>query len=222
MQVEDPVPSLFTFNIKDERIRDLPGISFESVQTKIAGTKIQADGPMLVTHWGLSGPAILKLSAFAARELASFSYNFNLLVNYLPNYNQEELKHYFSEYKNTNPKQLISNYSHFEIPKRFWQQLCLYLQMQHVKWEEAGKKQINQLIEQLQNAIYTVNGKSTYKDEFVTCGGVSLQEVDLSTMQSKKFPGLYFAGEVLDIDAVTGGFNFQAAWSTAYIISENI
>lgn len=222
LQIAEPVPSLFTFNIHDARIKDLPGMSFEIVQSRIAGTKIQAEGPLLITHWGLSGPAILKLSAFAARELAVRNYKFKVLINFFPGQSQEELKDYFNEYKVKNPKQMISTCTHFSMPKRYWQRLCGYLQIDQVKWEEAGKKQINQLVEQLTNALFLVHGKSTFKEEFVTCGGVSLSEIDMKTMQSKKYPGLYFAGEVMDIDAITGGFNFQAAWSTAYLIAENI
>lgn len=222
LQIEEPVPSLFTFKINDERIKNLPGISFQNVQSRIAGTKIETEGPLLITHWGMSGPAVLKLSAFAARELAAFNYRFDLLINFLPDKSQEEIRRYFQEYKNINLKQQISTNAHFAIPKRYWQQLCIHLQIDHMKWDDMGKKQINQLIEQLSNASFAVQGKSTFKEEFVTCGGVNLSEINMNTMQSKKFPNLYFAGEVLDVDAITGGFNFQAAWSTAYIIAENI
>jgi predicted Rossmann fold flavoprotein len=222
INIEAPVPSLFTFNIDDPRIKELQGISFDLVQTRIAGTKVQTDGPLLITHWGLSGPAVLKLSAFAARELATKKYVFNLLVNFIPQHSQEEIRNYFVDYKNSNPKQLLSTRTHFNLPKRYWQQLCDFLKIETMRWEDVGKKQINPLIEQLCNALFEVNGKSTFKEEFVTCGGVKLREIDLKTMQSKAFPGLYFAGEVLDIDAVTGGFNFQAAWASAYIVSENI
>jgi len=222
IHIEEPVPSLFTFNIHDERIKELQGISFDLVQTRIAGAKVQTDGPLLITHWGLSGPAILKLSAFAARELAAKNYVFHLLVNFIPQHSQDDIRKYFADYKSKSPKQLLSTNTHFNLPKRYWQQLCHFLQIENMRWENVGKKQVNQIIEQLCNALFEVNGKSTFKEEFVTCGGVKLGEVDLKTMQSKTFTGLYFAGEVLDIDAVTGGFNFQAAWASAYIVSENI
>lgn len=218
-----PVPSLFTFNIKDNRINDLPGSVFKHVQCKIAGTKITSEGPLLITHWGLSAPAILKLSAFAARELADRQYKFDILVNLCGRLNQEEVRAGFVDIIQEHPKKKLSSVSPFDIPKRYWHNLLRILEFKEDNtWSDIGKKQLNKLVEQLSNAQFSVDGKSTFKDEFVTAGGVSLDEINKNTMESKLHPGLYFAGEVTDIDAITGGFNFQAAWTTAWVVSESV
>lgn len=221
--IVDPVPSLFTFNIKDPRINDLPGSVFKHVQCKIAGTKITSEGPLLITHWGLSAPSILKLSAFAARELAERDYQFDILVNLCGVMSQEDIRAGLLEIINQHPKKKIASVSPFEIPKRYWHNLINILEFKEDNtWSDIGKKQLNKLVEQLSNAQFSVDGKSTFKEEFVTAGGVSLEEIDKNTMESKKHTGLYFAGEVADIDAVTGGFNFQAAWTTAWVVSESV
>lgn len=223
LQVISPVPSLFTFNVKDDRIKGLMGVAFENASIKIVGTKLSDNGPMLITHWGLSGPAILKLSAWGARELESLNYRFKVLINFTGQQKPEEAKSHLLAYKESNPKRKIVNYPLFDLPKRFWEQLIEYCGIDNEQtFGELPKKQTNKLIEELTQGLYGVNGKSTFKEEFVTAGGVNLNEIDLNTFESKHFKNLYLAGEVLDIDALTGGFNFQACWSAGWVISEMI
>lgn len=217
------VPSLFTFNIKDERIAGLPGISFEDARVKITGSKLEESGPLLITHWGMSGPAILKLSAWGAYELESKAYKFDIMINFTGTAKPDELRNNLKKYTDANPKRKVINYPLFDLPKRFWERIIEYCGIsKETPFVELGKKQRNKLIEELSQGRYTVNGKSTFKEEFVTAGGVKLSEVNLDTFECKRFPGLYIAGEVLDIDAITGGFNFQACWSAGWVISENI
>lgn len=216
------VPSLFTFNIKDERLANLQGISFDDVSVKITGSKLSEDGPLLITHWGLSGPAILKLSSRGAYELHDQQYQFEILINFT-SYPPEEFRNGLLSYKASNPKRKVVNYPLFEIPKRFWERICDFANIDPgTPYNELSKKQINKLTEELTQGRYKVNGKSTFKEEFVTAGGVDLSEIDLDTFECKRFPGLYLAGEVLNIDALTGGFNFQACWSGGWAISESI
>jgi predicted Rossmann fold flavoprotein len=217
-----PVPSLFTFNIKDPRIKDLMGLSaFASV--KVKGSKLCASGPLLITHWGMSGPGILRLSAWGARELADKNYQFALLVNWLNDVDLEEAVDILKDLKEEHTKKTIIKKSPFEFPNRLWESLVLASGItQETKWADLSKKQINQLAEQLTNGVFQVNGKSTFKEEFVTAGGVDLKEINFKTMESKLLPSLYLAGEVLNIDAITGGFNFQNAWTGGFIISEAI
>ncbi|MEQ8473717.1 MAG: NAD(P)/FAD-dependent oxidoreductase [Marinoscillum sp.] len=223
LNIVPPVPSLFTFNIKDPRIEGLMGISFSDVKIKIIGTKLYEAGPLLITHWGLSGPAVLKLSAWGARELAAKDYKFNITVNYLGEVNSDQARTEIIQLKTNHPKRKVLNYPLFGLPKRFWEQLCTYCDINdEVIFGEFPKKQMNKLIEELTQGFYSVDGKSTFKEEFVTSGGIKLTEVNLSTFESKRFPNLYLAGEVIDIDALTGGFNFQACWSEAWMISQNI
>jgi predicted Rossmann fold flavoprotein len=218
-----PVPSLFTFNIPNNELTKLMGVSVPHAKIKIANTKLETEGPLLITHWGLSGPAILKASAWGARILNEMSYNFTVQVNWLPSYKEEELRSLFIEYKESNAAKNIGGNSPVEIPKRLWE---FFLHKTFVnetnRWADLNKKQINSLVNILLNDTYEVKGKTTFKEEFVTCGGVSLKEIDFSTMQSKLVPNLYFAGEVLDIDGITGGFNFQNAWTTAWIAAKGI
>lgn len=216
--IEEPVPSLFTFNMPSEPVTELMGIVVEKTLTSIQGTKLQSDGPLLITHWGMSGPSVLKLSAFGARILANKNYTCNLQVNWVnePNYEKvmEELKNIV---KNNGNKQ-IQNFRAYLLPERLWHFLLQKIEIPLTKkWNELGKKNLNRLCNLLTNDLYSVKGKTTFKEEFVTCGGVSLQDINFKTMESKKLPNLYFAGEVLDIDGITGGYNFQAAWTTAYI-----
>ena len=217
-----PVPSLFTFNIKDPRIKDLMGLSaFASV--KVKGSKLSASGPLLITHWGMSGPGILRLSAWGARELADKNYQFALLVNWLNDIDLEEAVDVLKNLKEEHTKKTIIKKSPFEFPNRLWESLVLASGIsEETKWADLSKKQINQLAEQLTNGVFQVNGKSTFKEEFVTAGGVDLKEINFKTMESKLLPNLYLAGEVLNIDAITGGFNFQNAWTGGFIISEAI
>ena len=217
-----PVPSLFTFNIKDPRIKDLMGLSaFATV--KVKKSKLQASGPLLITHWGVSGPGILRLSAWGARELAEKKYQFAIQVNWLNETTFEEAMDLLKEIKEQNTKKLIAKYAHFELPKRLWENLVKAAGIEEeTKWADVSKKQLHAFVEQLTNAEFQVNGKSTFKEEFVTAGGIDLKEVNFKTMESKILPNVYFAGEILNIDAITGGFNFQNAWTGGFIVANSI
>ncbi|MEM8722926.1 MAG: NAD(P)/FAD-dependent oxidoreductase [Cyanobacteria bacterium P01_G01_bin.39] len=224
-KIESAVPSLFTFNIKDERLQGLAGVSVNQSQVKLGAGKhkLEQMGALLITHWGVSGPAILKLSAWGARFLAQLKYRSPLQINWLPEYNQENLKQILSQEKQTNPKKKIINYCPVNLPKRLWQSLVKYARIKPEKvWSEISKKELNKLAAEIIQGQYEIKGKGVFKDEFVTCGGISLKEVNFKTMESKKCPGLYFAGEILDIDGVTGGFNFQSAWTTSWIAGQAI
>lgn len=223
IEINPPVPSLFTFNIQDSRLDDLSGIAFDNVETKIAGTKLHESGPLLITHWGLSGPAVLKLSAWGARELAKLKYDFQIIVNFVAGKNFDQVREDIKSYKDTNPKKKVSTNPLFNIPKRYWLSICVFAEIREdAIYADLGKKSINKVAEELSQASFNVLGKSTFKEEFVTCGGVKLSEIDLNTMESKRYPKLFFTGEILDIDAITGGFNFQSCWSTAWLIGQNI
>lgn len=218
----EPVPSLFTFNIKDVRIKDLMGLSTVA-SVKVKKSKLQASGPLLITHWGMSGPGILRLSAWGARELADKKYQFAIQVNWLNETDFEEAIDLLKTIKEENSKKLVSKYAHFELPKRLWENLVKASGItEETKWADVNKKQLNTLAEQLTNAEFQVNGKSTFKEEFVTAGGIDLKEVNFKTMESKVLPNLFFAGEILNVDAITGGFNFQNAWTGGFIVAENI
>ncbi len=218
-----PVPSLFTFNIKDNRINELMGISVPVANCAVVDTKIMTSGPLLITHWGLSGPAILKLSAWGARELHTKQYNFKLKINFIPEYSYATCFDFLHSLKKYIPKKTIQQTNELNLPSRLFKNLCQYCGInEKLNWSDISKEKMQQLAETLTESIFEVNGKSNFKDEFVTCGGIDLREVDFKTMQSKMFPHLYFAGEVLNIDAITGGFNFQAAWTTAYIAAVGI
>jgi len=217
-EIEEPVPSLFTFNMPDEPIKELMGVVADPVSLKIIGSKLQSDGPLLITHWGMSGPAILKLSAFGAEELSKEEYQFNVLVNWTGEKTEQEVREMLKAVVGDHGLKKITNVNPFQLPRRLWEFLIGKLEFgENMIWQNLGKKNINRLVHLLTNDEYQVQGKTTFKEEFVTCGGVSLYDVDMKTMQSRKSPNLYFAGEVLDIDGVTGGFNFQAAWTTGYI-----
>ena len=212
-----PIPSLFTFNMPNEPIKVLMGLVVENARVKIKDTKIQTQGPLLITHWGMSGPAILKASSFGARELSERDYNFEIQINWVDQTNTELLFEQLQEFSQLHPQKGIGNQKAFPLPNRLWNFL---LQKAAIptdrKWIEIGKKKFRQLAALLTQDSYQVAGKTTFKEEFVTCGGVDLSEIDLKTMQSKKLSNLYFAGEVIDVDAITGGYNFQAAWSGGY------
>ncbi len=218
----EPVPSLFTFNVKDVRIKDLMGLSTVA-SVKVKKSKLQASGPLLITHWGMSGPGILRLSAWGARELADKKCQFAIQVNWLNETDFEEAIDLLKTIKEENSKKLVSKYAHFDLPKRLWENLVKASGItEETKWADVNKKQLNTLAEQLTNAEFQVNGKSTFKEEFVTAGGIDLKEVNFKTMESKVLPNLFFAGEILNIDAITGGFNFQNAWTGGFIVAENI
>jgi predicted Rossmann fold flavoprotein len=213
-----PVPSLFTFNMPKEPITALMGIAVEEAQVRISGTKILTQGPLLITHWGMSGPAILKASSFGARALSDKEYQFEVQVNWLNESNTELLFEKLQAFIEINPQKKVINHKAFPLPQRLWKHLVVTCGIPVSRsWKELGKKKSRQLITLLSQHKFKVAGKTTFKEEFVTCGGVSLDDVDLNTLKSKIVPNLYFAGEVIDVDAITGGYNFQAAWSTGFI-----
>ncbi len=218
-----PVPSLFTFNIPNNNITELMGVSIEPVTVKIKDSTVETEGPVLITHWGLSGPAVLKASAIGARLFAEKNYKFTAQINWLMGANDEEVFTDLCWYKMQHPTQKVVNTTHLHVPKRLWEFLVSKSGITaEQKWGDVTHKLIRNLAISLTNDEYQVSGKTTFKEEFVTCGGISLKEVDFRTMESKINPGLYFAGEVLDIDGVTGGFNFQNAWTTGYIAAEAV
>lgn len=223
-QIQEPVPSLFTFNIKDPRLTDLAGIAVENVRVSLLNPeqkKLEQMGPLLITHWGMSGPAILKLSAWGARLLHDHKYQMPLIINWLPNYNRETLQAILLETKQSQPRKQILNFSPVEIPKRLWQSLITFIGLDSkIVWADLSKKTLNNLLIELLQGEYLIQGKGVFKEEFVTCGGVNLSEINFKTMESKKCSGLFFAGEVLDIDGVTGGFNFQSAWTTGWLAGQ--
>lgn len=216
------VPSLFTFNIKDPRIKDLLGIATPA-SVKVVNTKLESNGPLLITHWGMSGPGILKLSAWGARILADKHYNFQIEVNWLDGVDKEDCLSNIKDFKIELAKKTVQKNNPFNLPKRLWQRIIQAAGInEQTRWADLNKQQTEQLANQLTAAVFNVNGKSTFKEEFVTAGGIDLKEVNFKTFESKKQENLYFAGEILNIDAITGGFNFQNAWTGSYIISEKI
>lgn len=220
-EIITPVPSLFTFNMPKEKVKSLMGVAVENATTRIQGEKLTGNGPLLITHWGMSGPAVLVLSSFGARLLAEKNYQFNLQVNWTNEQNQELILERIKELISEHGQKQLQNIRPYGLPSRLWLFLLEKIQLPlDQKWDEIGNKGLHKIIEILSNDIYEVSGKTTFKEEFVTCGGVSLNSVNMKTMESKHVPGLYFAGEVLDIDAVTGGYNFQAAWTTGYIAGQ--
>ncbi|MEZ4947063.1 MAG: NAD(P)/FAD-dependent oxidoreductase [Cyclobacteriaceae bacterium] len=219
----DPIPSLFTFNDSLKKFKDLMGVSVENATVQIAGTKFKESGPVLITHWGLSGPAVIKLSSWAAEYLFQKNYEFVALVNWTGQYSEDDVRDSLNTYRLEHPKQKIVGHALYGLPNRLWVRLCLLSEIDELKiWGEIPKKNLNRLIENLVRCEFRIKGKTTFKEEFVTCGGVSLNEIDLNTMESKIVPGVYFAGEVLDIDGETGGFNFQSAWTTAFVAAKAI
>ncbi len=221
--VINPVPSLFTFNIKDDRIKDLMGVSTEMVTVKVKGTALKASGPLLITHWGMSGPAILRLSAWGARDLFDKNYHFQIVINWTSDCVFDEVLEALLNNKQLHPKKTIFKHPHYQLTQRLWQQLVKAAGISETTiWTDVPKKQLVQLTEQLTQSHFQVNGKSTFKEEFVTAGGVDLKEVDFKTMESKLHDNLYFTGEILNIDAITGGFNFQNAWTTGFLAAQAI
>lgn len=229
--IVSPVPSLFTFNIKDSRIKELPGVA-ANVSVKVKETKLSSTGPLLITHWGMSGPAILKLSAWGARILHNKNYQFTIYVNWLNDIDTEDAEKILKELKQEQAKKAVSKKSPFDFPNRLWESLVLAAgidadssdskQARQTKWADVSKIQLQNLAHQLTNASFQVNGKSTFKEEFVTAGGIDLKEINFKTMESKLHQNLYFAGEIVNIDAITGGFNFQNAWTSGFIVASAI
>lgn len=216
------VPSLFTFNIQDLRIEDLQGLSFDNTTVRITNSKLKESGPLLITHWGLSGPVILKLSARGAYDLHHADYQFEILINWVSQ-TPQNVESLLLSYKNEHPKRKVINYPLFELPKNFWIQLCTHAGLKpDLIYAELSKKHLHKLTEDLAQGRFKVNGKSTFKEEFVTAGGISLSEININTFECRNFPGLYIAGELLDIDGITGGFNFQACWTAGWHISEHL
>jgi predicted Rossmann fold flavoprotein len=221
--IEEPVPSLFTFNMPGHAITQLMGVSVEKASVKIVGSKLADQGPLLITHWGMSGPAILKLSAWGARELADKSYHFKILVNWLSDYNEQGLRDQWQQLRHERSAQKIGNRNPFNLPSRLWVFLLNESGiMEHIRWADLPGREQNKLIKNLTAQEFEVKGKTTFKEEFVTCGGIRLSEVDANTMQSKIVHNLFFAGEVLDVDGITGGFNFQHAWTSGWIAAKGI
>jgi predicted Rossmann fold flavoprotein len=224
--IEPPVPSLFTFHVPDPALHNLAGLSVDPVVVKlmVPDTKpLTQTGPLLVTHWGFSGPAVLKLSAWGARSLHNAGYQGTLQVNWLPTLSRDQIRAALLAAKVDVPKRAIANACPVELPKRLWRYLVAQAGLDEaITWANLPKKALNQLVTSIHQGTFAIHGKSAFKDEFVTCGGVKLAEVDFKTMESRRCPGLYLAGEVLDIDGVTGGFNFQSAWTTGWIAGRAI
>ena len=221
-EIEPPVPSLFTFSIDDDRLHALQGLVVDAAAF-IQGTKYRAEGPLLLTHWGMSGPAILKLSSYAARQLADNQYRVSLSVNWVQRC-EDDIRKALHEMGIRAPKKQLTNCNPFGLQQRLWNYLLEKALGQHAiqRWNELNKKDMSRLANTLMNDTYQIAGRAAFKDEFVTCGGISLKAVNPSTLESRHVPRLFFAGEVLDIDGITGGFNFQAAWTTAYIVARSI
>ena len=221
--IEEPVPSLFTFNMPGNSITALMGVSVENVVVKIVGSKLVQQGPLLITHWGMSGPAILKLSAWGARELAVCNWQFEIIVNWIPHFNENSLREKIQILRFELASQKIINRNPFALPNRLWEYLLIQSGI-HVdlRWADLPAKEQNKLIKNLCAHEYQVKGKTTFKEEFVTAGGIELNEIDFNTMQSKKQQGLFFAGEIINVDGITGGFNFQNAWTTGWIAANGI
>jgi predicted Rossmann fold flavoprotein len=216
-----PVPSLFTFNLENKGVTSLMGLSVQQARVKIKNSKFENEGPLLITHWGFSGPAVLKLSAFAALYLHEINYNFEIEINWNSNFDVDSLMQHFIKLKNSSAKVWANIYTEIGLPKRLWEYILKEsLTQEGKKLAETNNKQILTICTLVCSHPFKIKGKTTFKEEFVTCGGIDLKEINFKTMECKKVPGLYFAGEVMNIDGVTGGFNFQAAWTTSYIAAQ--
>jgi predicted Rossmann fold flavoprotein len=226
--IEEPVPSLFTFNMPGNPVTKLMGVSVENAKVKILnpiaiGSKLQAEGPLLITHWGLSGPAILRLSAWGARELAMSNWKFTVVIHWLPVFTEQKLAEKIKSFRVDIASNRVSNKNLFGLPQRLWEFLLEHSDInQETRWADLSTKQQNKFIKNLSACEFNVNGKTTFKEEFVTAGGIKLSEADANTMMSKKVPDLFFAGEILDVDGITGGFNFQHAWTSGFIAGKSI
>lgn len=223
LEIVPPVPSLFTLNLPGSPVRELMGTVVDNANASLVGTKLKAAGPLLITHWGMSGPAILKLSSYAARYLAEKEYSATLSVNWFGGLGEQDVRDRILSLSKDNPQKQILNSHPSELPSRLWNYLISKCGIREdTRWAELGSKGMNRLVNTLINDEYQIRGKSRFKEEFVTCGGVALSNINLNTLESKTHPGLYFAGEVLDVDAITGGFNLQAAWSMGYTVARSI
>ena len=223
LEIVPPVPSLFTFNLPGSPVRELMGTVVENASASLVGTKFKASGPLLITHWGMSGPAILKLSSYAARYLAENEYSATLSVNWFGDAGEQDVRDRITALSKDSPQKQILNTHPSELPSRLWNYLISKCGIREdARWAELGSKGMNRLVNTLINDEYQIRGKSRFKEEFVTCGGVALSNINLNTLESRNHPGLYFAGEVLDVDAITGGFNLQAAWSMGYTVARSI
>lgn len=221
--IEEPVPSLFTFNMPQHPITKLMGVSVENVRVKIIGIRLEQEGPLLITHWGFSGPAVLKLSAWGARQLAIGNWQFSIVISWLPEHNEQSLQSAFQSLRFDNATQKIINRNPFGLPQRLWEFLLEHSDVNKEKrWADLAAKEQNKLIRNLGAGEFAIKGKTTFKEEFVTAGGIKLNEIDANTMMSKKLPNLFFAGEILNVDGITGGFNFQHAWTSGFIAAKNI
>ncbi len=221
LKIAKPLPSLFTFNVPDSDLKDLMGLSVNKGIVQVPGSKWKMDGPLLITHWGFSAPAVIKLSSWAAIDFFERSYQFPILLNWT-GLDEEEIRAQLSNYRDSHPKKVVMGNQLFDIPSRLWQKLCEKAGISsEQRYLDLPKKQFNKLVEMLVRTPYQVNGKTTFKEEFVTCGGVELSEVNLKTFEAKNIPGLYLAGEVLNVDGVTGGFNFQHAWTSGFLAGTN-
>jgi len=221
--IEEPVPSLFTFNMPGNPVTALMGVSVENVQVKIAGTKLQETGPLLITHWGMSGPAVLRLSAWGAHILAEVQYKFSVLVNWLPSIKEHILRDQIRSLRESNSGQKISGRNPFGLPQRLWEFIVVEAEIKpDWRWADLPVFNQNSLINNLCAQEFRVSGKTTYKEEFVTSGGIRLNEIDANTLESKILPGIFFAGEIMNVDGITGGFNFQYAWTSGYIVAKTI
>ncbi|HEY9004814.1 MAG TPA: NAD(P)/FAD-dependent oxidoreductase [Ohtaekwangia sp.] len=223
IRIVPPIPSLFTFNDSQKVFKDLMGVAVPNAEVRIATTKFLQTGPLLITHWGLSGPAVIKLSAWAAEYLHDVNYQFTVLVSWIGPAREDDIREQLKNYKALHGKQKIYNYPLFDLPSRLWQLLCTLAEIEDQKiWAELPQKNLNKLLEGIIRSAFQIKGKTTFKEEFVTCGGVDLADIDINTMESKKIKNLFFAGEVLNIDGETGGYNFQAAWTTSYTAAVQI
>lgn len=221
--IEEPVPSLFTFNMPKHPITQLMGVSVEKARVRIIGSKLEQEGPLLITHWGLSGPAILRLSAWGARELAVGNWSFTIAINWLPDFNEQQLGVKFQSLRFEIATQKLQNKNPFQLPQRLWEFLLEHSAVnKDIRWADLAAKDQNRLIKNLCVCEFQIKGKTTFKEEFVTAGGIKLSDIDPNTMQSKRVPNLYFAGEVLDVDGITGGFNFQHAWTSGWCAAKSI
>ena len=221
--IEEPVPSLFTFNLPGHSITKLMGVSVERTIVKIIGSKLSEEGPLLITHWGFSGPVVLRLSAWGARELATRNWQFTVLINWLGEYSEERVREKFQRLRFDIATQKIINRNPFGLPQRLWEFLLDETGINaETRWADLPTKEQNRLVKNLCTYECAVKGKTTFKEEFVTAGGINLKETDPNTMMSKKVPNLFFAGEVMDVDGITGGFNFQHAWTSGFIAGKNI
>ncbi|MDR6570477.1 hypothetical protein SAMN05660461_1257 [Chitinophaga ginsengisegetis] len=217
-----PAPSLFTFNMPGNPVTGLMGVA-TNAQVKVAGTKLQEQGPLLITHWGMSGPAVLRLSAWGARELQQLQYTFTAIVNWIPSYNENTLREHWQDLRFELGKQKIYNKNPFSLPQRLWQFLLQQVGIsEEMRWADVPAKDQNRLMKLLVSMEFPVKGKTTFKEEFVTCGGITLSEIDPATMESRLVPNLFFAGEVMDVDGITGGFNFQHAWTSGFVAASAI